>query len=272
MAEELELKEIELSDEELATPRPQPPNQMEESSDEEAVPKRKPKAKGRKKKAYIDAHGSQKYMTLTVSPREDLSLAQIEALIQFHRVEGPFALLISELRPGDSVMHFHSVFQSKAIAPTKVREKVERMLKRAGVEVTVSVTVKVRRCSDLIGWFHYCTKDASYVRHYIKGWQMSWIKEQCVANIKKIPFAVLLKDKHHITAKGATARILAYAKAQGTPVSGKEAFKDVVCAMAREGYEFQNVKMKWCYSQCMAMCGCDRAMRSLLDGELQFLD
>lgn len=269
MAEELELKEIELSDEELATARPPPANQMLPSSDEETG-QRKPK--GKKKPRKLDAHGSSKYMTLTVSPREDLDIPQIEALIQFHRAEGPFALLISELRPGDSVMHFHSVFQAKAMQAAKVRIKVELCLRRAGVEITRSVTVKVKQCTDLIGWFHYCTKDASYVRHYIKGWEMSWIKEQCLANIKKIPNAVLLKDKHHITAKGATARILAYAKAQGTPITGKESFKDIVCLMAREGYEFQNVKIKWCYSQVMAMCGCDRAMRSMLDGELHFLD
>lgn len=209
---------------------------------------------------------------MTVSPRHDLTEPQEKALVEFHRQEGDFAFLVSELRPGDNVKHYHSVFQSRTTNAATTRKKIERRLVAADLEIEVKVTVKVKTCSDLIGWFHYLTKDTDYVRLLIKGWQMTWIKEQCLANVRKIPHSVLLKSKHHITSKGATARILAYAKAKDWPITGKESFKQIVCQMASEGYEFQNIKVKWCFAQCLAMSGNHKAMCSLIDMELQFLD
>lgn len=248
----------------------QPPNHV---PDLPSRPASAPAARRAKAKSIVrvDAHGDN-YMCATISPKDDFTPSQETALKEWHGHQGPFAFLVSEPRPGDGIIHYHSVFQSLAKTTSKTREKLERLLKNIHVPYERMITVKVKKCTDLIGWFHYLTKDATSKRLYIKGWEMSWIKQQCLDNVKKIPFKVLLKGKRFVTKKGATALIIAYSAAKAYPITGKHSFMQVVCMMAQEGYEFQSVNMRYCFSQALAVNGNTRAMMSLLESELQFLE
>ncbi len=199
-----------------------------------------------------------------------------EVLSKWHVKKCGSCLLVAE---GDDAYdsakpHFHSVGTWKTMTTSNVTAAAVTLYSKYGVEYTKGVSVVVKKVSDLIGIWQYISKDVTEGTPPVlaMGWKMSWIKEICLANVHKIPYAVLMKKKHCLSTKTATALVMEYAKAKGHVLSGKESFASLICLMARDGYQFEAVKLKWLYCQCMSLCGDDRAMRSMVLNELNFLE
>ena len=185
-----------------------------------------------------------------------------DRLIGWHVAKCDQALLVAEGGPDeDKHLHFHSVATFKARAAKNVTEQVKTLYKKMGLPVT-GRSIQVKKVTDLVGIWHYHLKELGDRKPLLlKGWKMSFIKESCLANLKKIPHKVLLKNKYMLNAKIATALMVEYAAAKSLVISGKESFTTVVCEMAKEGYQFESVKIKWLYTQVMSLMGDERPMR-----------
>ncbi len=170
--------------------------------------------------------------------------------------------------------HYHGVGSFKTNNASNITRMLKKLYDKFEVPWQKNISIRVRKVTDLIGSWHYCLKDTSDGNPplLVMGWRMSFIKEQCRANVGKIPYKVLMKNKHCLSTKTATATVMAYAKASAHVLSGKESFASVICQMAQDGYQFENVKIKWLYTQCMSLTGDSGPMRSLIMGELRFCD
>lgn len=180
-------------------------------------------------------------------------------------------LVVTELTSSGFVhLHAGAVFAAKNTGGVTRRFQVlyKNTLK---LEVTPnSITVKKTSCE--VGWWWYLLKDLDGPPLYISGWKLTWIQEQCKANVKLIPDKVLKKNSHTLNMSCAAERMLEYASASGMQLGCKEAFKQVYCAMEAEGYKFHLCKIKHLYCQVMSKSGDRRAAMSHLDMLLEGLD
>ncbi len=194
-------------------------------------------------------------------------------LSKFHAKKCDMVLLVPE--GGDThIQHLH--YHSVGTWPTKhggnVSKLAERLYNKHGLPWTKHA-VKVIKVKHLVGMFHYLLKaKGDEPPLMLMGWQMSWIKQQCVDNVKSTPYKMLLKDKMCLTAKSATPFVLKYAEAKNLPLSCKQTFADVISEMMCDGYQFEAVRLKWLFTQVMALSGHQGYCRNFVLGELNFID
>lgn len=220
----------------------------------------------------VDLHQGKKSKNyfLTLSPRQDLSSVHLAVVVDWHKLRTP-CILVSEERT-DGVEHYHSVFGDTASRAAKVTEKFNRLMDAGGLPYVKGVTLKIRAVTDLIGMFHYLTKDLGDGKPLVlSGWKLSWIRQQCLENLKKIPKKMLMRNDRLIGVAGSVGLVLEYSKRKGIPLTGKESFRRCLMEMAKEGYRFEKIKIRQLYVHVMAQCGDARAFGAMIDNELQFL-
>lgn len=195
-----------------------------------------------------------------------------DSLVKFHVKRCDMALLVQEGGPGeDKHRHYHSVGSFKASKTNNITNQCKTFYKHCGIEVSKQ-SIVVKKVPVLVGMFGYLLKHCEGPPLLVMGWQLSWIKEQIIANVSKIPHKVLMKNKHVLSSKTATALVVEYAKAKSLVLADKLSFVEVVSEMTCDGYQFEAVKPKWLYVQVMAVLGHRGPVRSLWLNELQFLD
>ncbi len=209
---------------------------------------------------------------VTISPQREFLREERETLCAWHS-KFDSVLLVAEDRPSDGVEHYHSIIQSTVKATTSITKQLARLFEKEQWPYTKGVTVQVKKVSDRIGLFHYLTKDMGDKPPLgIKGWKMTWIKQQCVENVKKIPHKMLNRGGYTVNNKIGPNLVITYAKARSLPLTGKLSFSTILCEMAAAGYQFSGVKLKFLYAETMALTGSKQAFASLLENELHFLD
>lgn len=169
--------------------------------------------------------------------------------------------------------HLHVLFSSKQKKTGNVTRSLERMFETNQIEFTKGVTINVKSSSHPIGYFHYLTDEIKQgTRVMIKGWQLTWIQEQCRANLKSMPRKLLSKDVYTVNNKEGPDLIVKYAKAHHMLCNCKQTFIRCVARMSTDKYRFHNVKMKWLYCDVLALCGNTRSVVSHWEAELFNLD
>jgi len=224
----------------------------------------------------VDIHNNDSKRTsfcITFTTGGEFPPAWEAALAAWHVKKCDQALVVREGGPEEEEhLHYHSVGTFKTSKASNIKSMCETLYKKHDVAYD-KPSVVVKTTTDLIGMFHYLLKDQVDDQPVLLlGWKMSWIKEQCLSNLKKIPHKVLMKNKYVLKTSTATAVVMEYAKRKSLILTGKDSFATLVCEMARDGYQFEAVKLKWLYCQCMSLTGDDHAMRSLIMNELHFLD
>ncbi len=209
---------------------------------------------------------------VTISPKDDYDEKDQKVIIEWHsRFEQ--VLLVSEVRPQDGVKHYHSLVVSQVRKAQALTRQLERLYSKSAMEFVKGVTFKVKSCKEPVGWFQYLMKDLKDDKPLgLKGFKMSWIKDLVLANLKKMPHRLLLKDAYMVSPKTATRVILEFAKRKSLIVNDKFSFADVVGAMMAEGYQFDSVRFKWAYAQCMAQVGDVSRATAVVLAELHFVD
>ncbi len=212
------------------------------------------------------------YMLIFTSAN-DFNEAQEDQIVQWHRRRCENALLVRELHT-DGRKHYHStILVLKPKTSGGVSRQLATLYKSMGIDVVARVTYQVKSTSDQIGSFHYLLKDqADREPLLIMGWQLTWIKAQCVSNVKKIPRKMLMQDRVVLNAANAIPYCLKFAEAAGVGITGKESFKTLVRLMVKDGYSFDKCNLPWLYAQLMCIAGDDRVLDQHIDGLLQFLD
>lgn len=223
----------------------------------------------------VDVHhqSDRTAMCLTFTCSGDFPVIWERNLASWHAKKCDSSLIVREGGEDEEEhLHYHSVGTFKTSNPSNLSKACEVLYRKNNLDWVKGVSVCVKKCTDLIGWWYYLLKSVEGDVLQIMGWKMSFIKEQMKMNVSKIPFKILMKDKYVLRTKSATARCMAYAKAIAHVVSGKDSFASLICIMAEDGYQFEQVKMKWLYCQMMSLMGDQRAMRSMVMNELHFLE
>lgn len=220
---------------------------------------------------YSSQHGKSYFITLTSA--DDLSPFEIH-LKDWHTLHSDRCIMVRESHQDDSV-HYHSLFVTNSMNSSQaVSRSLERLYKKHDIAWVKGRSIVVKTQTDQVGLFHYITKDipANGKPLLIIGWRYTWIKAQCIANLKKLPLKLLKKGTVCVSRRVAVALVLEYAKAQGAVITGKFSFAELIAKMASEGYQFDMVAFKFLYCQVMARMGHTRPMVSMVEGDLHFLD
>ncbi len=168
--------------------------------------------------------------------------------------------------------HLHAAFRCTQKTTVQVTRKLAKLYEKLNLPWVAKVSCKVRRATVLVGWFHYLRKEMKKDEPLLlTGWKMTWIAEQCAANLKKIPHKVLLKHDYQVSTKNGTAMVIEYAKRKNLPLCDKYTFADVLTDMAADSYTFESVRIKWLFCQVMARCGERKYMKSHILNELSFI-
>ncbi len=209
-------------------------------------------------------------ITLTCSKGFDP--ADLTQLKKYFKQVTDSTLLVSEEHASGHV-HVHAATMQKQKTTNEVTRLFERFYANVlDIVPTIGVSIVVKKVSDKIGWFHYLLKDQQGPPLMCHGWKLTWIQEQCISNLKKIPKRILLKDVHALDNRVAVPTILEYAKRTNNPLTGKTAFASVVAEMMAKGYAFHKCRLKMLYVHVMAHTGDMRPAMSFIMGELTFID
>ncbi len=227
----------------------------------------------------IDTHAQTGYTPffITFTAVSEYSDGFEDALKSWHSKKCDQVLLVREGGVGDQHLHYHSVGTFRAKQAVGVTRQCETFYKKQNMQWTKGVSVKVKAVSDLIGLFWYLTKDFLTEDNpdplLTKGWKMSWIKQKCLDNLKKMPHKMLLKDQYSLTPKTATNMILEYSRRKSLPITGKESFKSVLKSMIKDHYRVNAIwpKITIIYAEVMIECGDDSGFDSVFESAFQFI-
>ncbi len=217
------------------------------------------------------SNNTYRYM-LTLTSSIGFNASQEDQVVQWHRHNSDKCFLVSELHDSGG-KHYHSVIA--CVSPRtagKVTEKLVRLYSQMRIDVVKGISVCVKSVSDFVGCLHYLCKDLDDAPLLLIGWRMSWIKSECLANVKHIPHKMLRADQYMVQSSTSVQLVLRYAHASGHPLCGKDSFMTVVVEMQSTGYQFEKIKPRWLYAQVMAMVGRSSIARSLWDDVLCGLD
>ncbi len=208
---------------------------------------------------------------ITLTTREGFDDSHHEIFRDWFKIHTDSCLLVAESHAAGG-LHYHAGATMKQKSTNEVTRLINRFYEAQGWDVLAGISIKVKQLTDRIGWFHYLTKDLDGPPILVQGWKMTWIQEQCKSNLKKIPKKMLKKNAYLVTQSVGPELVIQYAKRTGSPLSGKISFANVICQMAKEGYQFHQVRWKNLYSHVMALCDDMRPMQSFIMSELQWLE
>ncbi len=195
--------------------------------------------------------------------------SEVAAIRDWCKNNSDACMLVEEVA---ATRHLHAAFRCTQKTTVQVSRKLSRLYDSLNILWVPKVSCKVRKMTELIGWFHYLKKDLGDAAPLLlTGWKMTWITEQCAANVKKIPRKMLLKHDYQVTSRNGTALVIEYAAANNYPLCDKYSFADVIAQMTADSYTFESVKIKWLFCQVMARCGHTRFTKDFVLSELQFL-
>ncbi len=195
---------------------------------------------------------------------------ETRTILEWCRHNSDACMLVEEVA---ATRHLHAAFRCTQKTTVQVTRMICTLYERMKLPWVPKVSVRVRKMTELVGWFHYLKKDLGDKQPLLlTGWKMTWITEQCLENLKKIPHKMLLKQDYQVTSKTGVAIVIEYAKRNNLPLCDKFTFADCITDMAKECYTFDSVRVKWLFCQVMARCGHPRFMKSHILNELAFLD
>ncbi len=209
---------------------------------------------------------------LTLTTNRDFLPAELEAFAEWFRNNCDSCLMVTE-RGKNGRLHAHAGVTCKHKQTCGLTRAFQTVYEKLRIPFTPKISLKFKKTTEQIGWFHYLIKDIPKGEkpYLLFGWSMTWIQEQCMSNIKKIPFKLMRGDDYVMNMVVAPNLVMEHAKRMGCPLSGRESFKTVFKAMVADGYQFHNIKLKVLFTTVMMRCGNDGPLDALLDQELAFL-
>ncbi len=211
------------------------------------------------------------FVTLTSS--DGFTSVQEDHIINWHRLHSDKCMLVKELHESGKT-HYHSIICcSTPKMPTGVTRNLYRLYTTMNIEPVKGVSIVTKKVTDLVGMFHYLSKDLGGGSPlFCLGWRYTWIKQQCVDGIKHIPHRLLRKDQYMVQMSSSVQLIIQWASAAGYPLTGRDSFISVCTEMQSKGYQFEKTKPKWLYAQVMAMLGHQQLARRVWEDALFGLD
>ncbi len=201
---------------------------------------------------------------LTLTCRDTFTQEQEDLIVAWHRERSDKCLLTREPH-GDGRPHYHSLIAVvKPSTANAVNKSLTTLYKKMNIEIVKGISFFTKRMTDKVGQFHYQLEDCKdSVVIFLRGWTMSWIKQQCKDGIKKIPHKLLAGSTYMVQKRTSVELVLRFAKASGLPLTGKTSFIMCVYKMQQDGFQFDNVSKGDLYSNVMARMGVGEESRSV---------
>ncbi len=217
----------------------------------------------------IDIHSQDKFHPyyLTWTAVDEFSENWESELASWHNKKCDMFLLVREGGPGlPEHLHYHSIGTFRPKTAGGVTRNAETFYKSQKMECGKK-TVDVKSVKEMIGLFHYLTKDLEGPPLGLKGWKMSWIKKQCLNNLKKMPHKMLLKNQYMLSKKTAVNIIIEYAKIKSLPLVDKNSFRDCLKAMGKDHYRVTGIwgQITVICAEVLLECGHDAMFDQLFD-------
>ncbi len=210
------------------------------------------------------SHTSFTFTATTTSP--GFNDEQVLAICEWAKSRSDSCCVVEET---STHRHLHGVFRVKQKQTGQVTRMFATLYKKMDLPWVPTVSVKVKKTTELIGWFHYILKQNKPL--VLTGWKMTWITEQCQANVKLIPRRILRKGRPMLQPDTVVATILAFMDAHNMPIMDKSSFIAVVTTMQKDQYNFMKVRKPLVYEAVMAELGILDVAAAAWENELQFL-
>lgn len=170
----------------------------------------------------------------------------------------------------DGRTHLHAVISSPVKNATSITKRCERIYTQLSLPIVKGVSIKCKKVTHFDGAVQYCMKDVPKGGKpvAIKGWDMKTLEDQMLKNLKQMPRKMVTRDDYYINQRTATSLLIEFAKRTACPIIDKITFKMVVCAMMKEGYQFDAIKLAPVYVQIIARSGDTRPAMDWIDGQL----
>lgn len=167
--------------------------------------------------------------------------------------------------------HLHILYTSPAKQSNGLTRQYEKLYTKWGIDHVKGVSIKNKRVTNLIGMFHYISKDIKEKPYMILKWKWTWIQQQCRDNVKLIPKKILNGENRWVNQREAGMIMMAYAKSTGKQIFSKEQFCETFAEMQEQGYQFDKVNLRPVYTLIMAMNGDKRPAYEYAMSQLNFL-
>ncbi len=214
-------------------------------------------------------HGLSLFM-VTLTSSEGFTDDQCIAVVAYHQLD-PFVncLLVKELHQS-GLPHFHAVVDIKLQKANGLTLRYERLYKKLSIPLTKCISIRVKRCVDKIGAFHYLMKELSDTDDplVLKGWERTWIQDEIRNGLKHMPYKVLLRGTYRVTKSNGTDICLKYADLHNMSILGKDDFADLIAAMVRDKYRFASASLKVIYVELLCELGRPGPLHSLVANEI----
>lgn len=210
---------------------------------------------------------SQYFWTLTAP--DGLQPPHLARFKAYFRASTEKCLAVTEHHTS-GLIHLHALTVQKQKTTCQVTRSIKLIYEKLQIPWSQNA-VKIKRVTCLLGLFHYLTKELTDSPLQLHGWSLTWIQEQCLANLKQRPHKMVKGSDYTMNMVVAPNLFIEYARLNHLPLSCKDSFKTVFKYMVRDGYQFQNLKIGVLYVTIMARFNSFYPLDNYLDRELEGL-
>jgi len=217
------------------------------------------------------AAASRQSYCFTLTVREGFSVNQIASFADWLKLRTDYCFVSKELTAA-GLWHIHAQANLVPKNTSNVTKAVKGWYKQEDLEVG-PCSIKIKKETDRIGWFHYLTKDINSTDKPVlcHGYKWGEIQAECLANVKKIPRKMLEGDDYVLKMRTAYKVIMQYAQRIGQPITGKQSFMQILSKMICDGYLYHQLKLKIVLGHVMGCIGDEAAVFDMLENELHWV-
>lgn len=130
------------------------------------------------------------------------------------------------------------------IATSCDRSNIQRQIRtKIGEFTNIECVTKYPKDAKNVAWCaKYGRKENGHIVLHEHGWDWKRIEIIGADDLKRVRDYKVNKNMRVLSTNNCQAIIMEYAKTKGLSIGCKESFKDVLEKMAKEGYQFQNVR------------------------------
>ncbi len=190
--------------------------------------------------------------------RSDGGFSDIEVnLFQMYFAEKYTQVLLTSEAHKSGGIHLHGVCEDKVKEVTSLTKRLVRLYARLEIPLIENVSIHIRKCHELGGALNYCLKECTRDKKPLLclGWTFKDLQRKALEALKKLKDKDINAKYYFVNQRSANGLIIRYAKTAGLPIVNKASFIDVICAMAKDRYQFASVKMCQVYAEVMAELG-----------------
>jgi len=213
------------------------------------------------------------HWTLSLTASGGLTSDNIEVAKGYFDEKCQYAYIVNEFGSAGTNSHLQCVVSFTTKKQSNVKQKMESLYKKMGVEIVNRHTCVVKAATHMDGALHYVSKELSGKGKLVllKGWRQGWIDTQVKEFVKKTPRIEFQSMGVRLTQTSAPGAMFKWAVANNMQVTDKRSFINVGKLMTAEGYMFGTCRAKGIYMDVCGLFKDGRALGDVWEAELAFV-